>query len=69
MSYHDLSESTLTDSERFEEKNRIVRIIRNDPDFIHKLNQNEVQFVNKIAHASFVTTSQLFWLRDLKDKL
>ena len=70
MSYNPYSESTLSPDEMFEEKNRLVRMIRTaTEDNPLKLSQNDLSFVNKMAHAAHITTTQLFYLRDVKDKV
>jgi hypothetical protein len=70
MGYNPYSESTLTPDEMFEEKNRLVRMIRSlTKDDPLKLSQNDLSFVNKMSHASSLTVNQLFYLRDIKDKL
>lgn len=66
MSYHDLSECTLTNEERAEEAQRIVaRLVGSCAD---ELNPKESEFVSKMDGASYVSVKQLFWLRDINDK-
>ena len=65
MSYHSLSECTLTDDERVAEKNRIVKRIEN---LMENATNKEREFVGKMSDASFVSVRQLFWLRDLNGK-
>ena len=67
MSYHDLSECTLTADERLAEAGRIVRIVTENP--VDNFTQREIDFIHQMDHATFVSVKQLFWLRDLKDKL
>ena len=65
MSYHDLSECTLTNDERVAEKNKIVcRLIENDTEFT----PTEEQFITNIDTSDFVSVKQLFWLRDINNK-
>ena len=63
MSYHDLSECTLTPAERLEEAGRIVEMLGSCMD---ELNENETKLVEGIE--SSCSVKQLFWLRDIKDK-
>jgi len=67
MSYHNLSECTLTDDERVAEKDRILRQLleRVTPD---QLEKNERDFVWKMDSAGFVSVKQLFYLRDINAK-
>jgi hypothetical protein len=65
MSYHDLSECTLSNSERVAEKNKIVcRLIENDTEFT----PTEELFISTIDTSDFVSVKQLFWLRDINNK-
>ena len=64
MSYHSLSECTLTDDERRAEATRIVlRIID-----ISGKTQKEVDFIRNMSRNVPVSVAQLFYLRDLNDK-
>lgn len=65
MSYHDLSECTLTADERRAEADRLTVIIG---EFQEKLTANEREFVKKQRDGFPVSVKQLFWLRDIKDK-
>lgn len=66
MSYHDLSECTLTGEERAAEAQRIVsRLVGSCAD---ELNPKESDFVSKMDGADYVSVKQLFWLRDINDK-
>lgn len=66
MSYHSLSECTLTPDERREEANRIIHILDDvDKD---KFTETEHKFLMGVGQGGFVTVKQLFWLRDIKDK-
>ena len=65
MSYHDLSECTLTDDERVAEKNRIVKRIKN---LMENATDKEREFVGKMSDARFVSVKQLFFLRDIAEK-
>ena len=65
MSYHDLSESTLTNDERVAEKDKIIeRLI---PGFI-VVTDSEHRFLLQIEHSDIVSVKQLFWLRDINNK-
>ena len=68
MGYNDLSESGMTPEDMRAEATRICDMIRPAVgDFTMK--QNELKFVMDIADKHKpVSTKQLFWLRDLKDK-
>jgi len=63
MGYHDLSECTLSDDERWQEKNQIVRILEGE-----LLSDKNREFVDKMKRSPTVSVKQLFFLRDLKDK-
>lgn len=66
MSYHDLSESTLTADERRAEANRICAML---DDQIAYMQTHEGKFVESISDVeAAVSVKQLFWLRDLKEK-
>lgn len=66
MSYHDLSECTLSPEERREEATRIIAIlIEDDIEFTTK----ETQFIEGVGETTVpISVKQLFWLRDIKDK-
>jgi len=65
MSYHDLSECTLTNDERVEEKNRILsRLLDMDIEFT----DSERKFIFGMEYQENVTVKQLFWLRDINNK-
>ena len=66
MGYHDLSECTLTADERLAEAGRITSRLAEYQD---ELNPNELEFVTKMNDARFVSTKQLFYLRDLLAKI
>jgi len=68
VTYHNLSECTLNEHERFVEKNEIIKIItaaKIDP---HKFSENEFNFLLRMLHAARVSVKELFWLRDIKEK-
>ncbi len=66
MSYHDLSECTLTADERRAEANRITNMLADSMD---QMQSNERDFMERIWDDRCpVSVKQLFWLRDLKDK-
>lgn len=64
MSYHDLSECTLTHAERVEEAMRLIDILMTRYD---QLSEKEQTFIESIGHT--VSVKQLFWLRDIKDRV
>lgn len=63
MSYHDLSECTLTPAERMEEAGRIIEMLAPVMD---ELRPNERSMIEELEYAC--SAKQLFWLRDIKDK-
>ena len=63
MSYHDLSECTLTPAERLEEASRIIGMLE---EVYEQLSDKEQSFVESLQ--SSCSVKQLFWLRDIKDK-
>jgi hypothetical protein len=64
MSYHDLSECTLTNDERVAEKDKIINSLLNES----RLTDNERRFIWDISTSDFVSVKQLFWLRDINNK-
>jgi hypothetical protein len=69
MSYHDLSECTLTEEERLKEAHDLADMITNftDPDDLTESECNiVVTFYKQLSETCSV--KQLFWLRDIKDK-
>lgn len=66
MRYHELSECTLNDNERFREKNEIIKLLKTLD--LTNLSENEFGFVERMDHAPRISVKQLFWLRDIKDK-
>jgi hypothetical protein len=65
MSYHDLSESTLTNDERVLEKDKICSRLMLG--YI-ELSDIERNFIRQIDTANIVSVKQLFWLRDINNK-
>ena len=66
MSYHDLSESTLSDDERSAERDRLVGMLL---EVEHRMTNPEQSFVGSQRRATWPpSVKQLFWLRDIKDK-
>lgn len=63
MGYNNLSESGMTGIDRWQEAVRILGIIKGA-----KLTIREQTFVNGLNQGSGLTTKQLFWLRDIKDR-
>jgi len=64
MSYHDLSSCTLNADERREEADRLLKIIDYDA-----CSQREKSFLEQVQDGIPISVKQLFWLRDIKDKL
>lgn len=64
MSYHDLSECTLTPAERMEEATRIIFMLQ---DYYDELSEKEQAFIESLQTSCSV--KQLFWLRDIKDRV
>jgi hypothetical protein len=67
MSYHSLSESTLSPAERLEEAGRIVNMLTATNDTYFKLSLRERSFIDGMQ--SSCSVRQLFWLRDIKDRV
>lgn len=67
MSYHPLSECTLSPAERFEEAGRIVNMLTATNEVYFKLSLKERSFINGMR--SSCSVKQLFWLRDMKDRV
>ena len=67
MSYHDLSECTLSPAERLEEAGRIVNMLTATNDTYFKLSLRERSFIDGLQTSCSV--KQLFWLRDIKDRV
>jgi hypothetical protein len=67
MTYHSLSECTLDDEERRAEARRIIEIIA---PFERDLSKKENDFIrDRMFHNYYVSVAQLFWLRDIKDRV
>jgi hypothetical protein len=67
MSYHSLSECTLSPAERLEEAGRIVNMLTASDATYFKLSLKERTFIESMRFACSV--AQLFWLRDIKDRV
>jgi len=67
MTYHDLSECTLTSNERYIEAEEIISMLEAEKD-IDDFNENEQNMINNVQHYQACSIKQLFWLRDIKDK-
>lgn len=65
MSYHNLSECTLTADERRTEADRLTVILGQVQD---KLTEAELSFVKKCRDGFPISVKQLFWLRDINNK-
>jgi hypothetical protein len=69
MTYHELSECTLTTDERRAEADRILTIITNSlATRQFSFTEIEARFIGTMSHGEYVSVKQLFWLRDIKDK-
>jgi hypothetical protein len=68
MSYHDLSECTLSDSERLAEAAKIVAMLDADS-VVMRLSDKEYDFISKQRNSVYCSVKQLFWLRDIKDRV
>jgi hypothetical protein len=68
MSYHDLSECTLSDSERSAEADKIIAMLDAD-NVVMKLSDKEYDFISKQRNSVYCSVKQLFWLRDIKDRV
>lgn len=64
MTYHDLSECTLSPEERKAEADRIIEILSEEYDYTPK----EEEFIAQMVDSETVSVKQLFWLRDIKEK-
>jgi negative regulator of genetic competence, sporulation and motility len=64
MSYHDLSECTLTATERLEEASRIIEMLSS---LMDECSEKERRFIEGLE--SSCSVKQLFWLRDIKDRI
>ena len=67
MSYHDLSECTLTPAERLEEAGKIINMLTAEKVTYFKLSLKERSFIDSLQSACSV--KQLFWLRDIKERV
>jgi hypothetical protein len=69
MSYHDLSECTLSPDERLDEANELADLIVDElkPEQCTQSEQSVVSLFYD-RRATFCSVKQLFWLRDIKDK-
>lgn len=66
MSYHDLSDSGMSASDRRAEASRLVTMVE---DYSEQMTPVERRFVEQMGDDfAPVSTKQLFWLRDIKDK-
>jgi hypothetical protein len=62
MSYHDLSECTLTPDERVAEADRIIEMLEGHEG---ELRQNEKSMMAQVEATGNCSVKQLFWLRDI----
>ena len=65
MSYHNLSECSLTVDERRAEADRLTVMIGQ---FQEKLTEAELDFVKRCRNGFPISVKQLFWLRDINNK-
>lgn len=66
MTYHDLTkESGSTADSRRAEADRLCTMIE---DNLEQLTPTELSFLGQVQDGGPVSTKQLFWLRDIKDK-
>jgi len=68
MSYHDLSECTLSDSERLAEADKIVAML-DAASVVMRLSDKEYDFISEQRNSTYCSVKQLFWLRDIKDRV
>jgi hypothetical protein len=68
MSYHDLSECTLSDSECLAEADRIVAML-GASNVVMKLSDEEYDLISKQRNSVYCSAKQFFWLRDIKDRV
>lgn len=66
MGYNKLGDSGMDDDARLAEASRILEILKDVP--AERATARERGFLAQMRAARFVSTNQLFWLRDLKDK-
>ena len=66
MGYHDLSQCTLTDAERADEAAKIIEMFEG---FENQLRSNEIDMMAKVESSGNCSVKQLFWLRDIKDRV
>lgn len=66
MSYHDLSECTLTDSERLVEAERIIEMLEGHES---QLRSNEISMMARIEATGRCSVKELFWCRDIRDRV
>jgi hypothetical protein len=65
MSYHSLSECTLSPQERLEEAVRIMDMLENSSE----LRDNECGMMNNVVKYQTCSVKQLFWLRDIWERV
>jgi hypothetical protein len=68
MAYHPLANDTGGSADdRRAEADRIIQILSETVEF-EALAPNEQKFIGQIQNGEAVSTKQLFWLRDIKDR-
>jgi hypothetical protein len=67
MGYHNLSECTLNDDERRAEADRIMEMYGTGA-LGDVFTDSERRFLDQVGDGIPISTKQLFWLRDIKDK-
>jgi hypothetical protein len=66
MGYHDLSQCSLTPDERLAEAERIIGMMEG---YEGELRSNEISMMAQVESTSSCSVKQLFWLRDIKDRV
>jgi hypothetical protein len=67
MSYHDLGDSGMSADDRRAEADRVLLLIGDQME--KEMHAHEARFIQQVRRPyAQVSTKQLFWLRDLKDK-
>ena len=68
MSYHDLSECTLSADERLEEARRIIIMLQEEAK-LTDLKPNELSMMHSVLDHDTCSVKQLFWFRDIKERV
>ena len=67
MTYHDLSECTLTAEQRYNEALAILSMLDAEMD-LKQFTDSEQSMMLNVINNQTCSVKQLFWLRDIKDK-